>query len=162
MKNALIVIDIQNDYFPVGAFPLEGADVACKQAVYAIQRAKEENWMIIGIQHVGSADAPFFRPGTSGTDLHPSVAAELGNAPVLQKNEADSFYNTGLEELLRGAGVTDIWLTGMMTQHCVTHTALSPQARGMNVHIISEGCAAPTRALSDLALSGLQTRCAVA
>lgn len=34
-----------------------------------------------------------------------------------EKKEADSFYNMGLEELLRGAGITDIWLTGMMTQH---------------------------------------------
>ncbi|WP_268581322.1 hypothetical protein [Escherichia coli] len=46
-------------------------------------------------------------------------------------------------------------------QHCVTHTALSPQGLGMNMHIIAEGCAAPTKALSDLALFGLSARCSV-
>lgn len=161
MKNALVIIDIQNDYFPGGAFPLEGAEEACRNAVLAISKAKEEGWLVTGIQHVATPDAPFFRPGSEGTEIHHSVAAALGNATVLQKREADSFYETGLEELLRGAGVTDLWLTGMMTQHCVTHTALSPQASGMNVHIVSGGCAAPSKAISDLALSGLNVRCKV-
>lgn len=117
--------------------------------------------MVVGIQHVAAADAPFLRPGSPGTDILSAVAGALGSAVVLRKKEADSFYNTGLEGLLRGAGVTDIWLTGMMTQHCVTHTALSPQARGMRVHVLAKGCAAPTRELSALALSGLQARCRV-
>ena len=62
---------------------------------------------------------------------------------------------------MRDAGITDLYLTGMMTQHCITHTALSPQASGMKVHIIAKGCAAPAKALSDLALHGLSARCDV-
>ena len=161
MKNVLIVIDVQNDYFPGGAWPLEGAADAAAEIVGAVRQAYNEGWMVVGIQHIGTPDAPFFRPGSAGTDIEASVATVLGSAVVQQKKEADSFYNTGLEALLRGAGVTHIWLTGMMTQHCVTHTALSPQARGMRVHVLAKGCAAPTRELSALALSGLQTRCCV-
>ncbi|WP_029591594.1 isochorismatase family protein [Franconibacter pulveris] len=161
MKNALVVIDIQNDYFPGGAFPLEGAEQACQEAVLAIRRAQADGWLVIGIQHVATPDAPFFRPDSHGAELHAPVAAALGHATVLRKNEADSFYGTGLEEILHSAGITDLWLTGMMTQHCVTHTALSPQVRGMTVHVLSRGCAAPSRALSELALSGLKVRCKV-
>ena len=144
MKNALIVIDIQNDYFPGGSFPLEAPETACKGAVNAIEKAREEGWLIVGIQHIATADAPFFRPDSEGAKIHPDVVLE-----------------TGLEQLLRDNGITDIYLTGMMTQHCVTHTALSPQGLGMNMHIIAEGCAAPTKALSDLALFGLSARCSV-
>ncbi|WP_336475068.1 isochorismatase family protein, partial [Escherichia coli] len=142
MKNALIVIDIQNDYFPGGSFPLEAPETACKGAVNAIEKAREEGWLIVGIQHIATADAPFFRPDSEGAKIHPDVVAALGDAPVIIKKEADSFLETGLEQLLRDNGITDIYLTGMMTQHCVTHTALSPQGLGMNMHIIAEGCAA--------------------
>ncbi|MCQ4104864.1 isochorismatase family protein [Erwinia persicina] len=161
MKNALIVIDIQNDYFPGGAFPLEGADTACQAAVSAIEKARGEGWLIVAIQHIATADAPFFKPDSEGANIHPSIVAALGDAPVVVKNEADSFYQTRLESLLRDSGITDLYLTGMMTQHCVTHTALSPQGQGMNVHIIAAGCAAPSKALSDLALSGLAVRCRI-
>ncbi|HAI04811.1 MULTISPECIES: isochorismatase family protein [Pantoea] len=161
MKNALIVIDIQNDYFPGGAFPLEAADEACKAAVKAINDAQQKGWLIVGVQHIATAEAPFFRPESEGAAFHPDIAAALGNAPVVVKAEADSFFNTNLEPLLSEHGITDIYLTGMMTQHCVTHTALSPQSQPMKVHIIAAGCAAPTRALSDLALSGLRVRCSV-
>ena len=161
MKNALIVIDVQNDYFPGGAWPLEGAEDTVAEIVGAVRQAYKEGSMVVGIQHVTTPDAPFFHPGSLGTDILNTVAGALGSAVALRKKEADSFYNTGLEALLRGAGIIDIWLTGMMTQYGVTHTALSSQARGMRVHILAKGCAAPTRELSELTLSGLKTRCRV-
>lgn len=161
MKNALIVIDIQNDYFPGGSFPLEATDIACKGAVAAIEKARNEGWLIVGIQHIATADAPFFKPDSEGVKIHPDVVTALGDAPVIIKKEADSFFKTRLEQLLRDKGITDLYLTGMMTQHCVTHTALSPQGLSMKMHILAEGCAAPTKALSDLALSGLSARCSV-
>ena len=161
MKNALIVIDIQNDYFPGGAFTLENADEACKVAVEAIEQAKRDGWLVVGVQHVNSPDAPFFKPDTEGVKTHSAIAAALVDAPIVVKSEADSFFKTNLEQIVREAGITDIYLTGMMTQHCITHTALSPQASGMKVHIIAKGCAAPAQALSDLALHGLSARCDV-
>lgn len=161
MKKALIVIDIQNDYFPGGAFTLENADDACKGAVEAIEQAKHDGWLIVGVQHVNSPHAPAFKPNTEGVKIHSAIAAALGDASIVVKNEADSFFKTNLEQIVREAGITDIYLTGMMTQHCVTHTALSPQACDMNVHIIAKGCAAPAQALSDLALQGLSARCKV-
>ena len=161
MKKALIVIDIQNDYFPGGAFTLENADEACKGAVQAIDQAKRDGWLVVGVQHVNSPQAPAFKPETEGVKIHSAIAAALGDAPVIVKHEADSFFKTNLEQIVREAGITDIYLTGMMTQHCVTHTALSSQARDMNVHIIAKGCAAPAQALSDLALQGLGARCHV-
>lgn len=158
MKNALVVIDIQNDYFPGGAFTLENTDAACKGAVEAIEQAKRDGWLVVGVQHVNSAEALVFNPASEGVEIHKDIAAALGDASIVIKSEADSFFETDLEEILSDAEVTDIYLTGMMTQHCVTHTALSPQARKLRVHIIAKGCAAPTKAMSDLALQGLSAR----
>lgn len=161
MKKALIVIDIQNDYFPGGAFTLENANEACKGTIEAIEQAKRDGWLVVGVQHVNSADALAFKPDTEGVKIHNTIVAALGDAPIVVKSEADSFFKTNLEQIVRDAGITDLYLTGMMTQHCVTHTALSPQASDMKVHIITKGCAAPTKALSDLALQGLSARCDV-
>ncbi|WP_315315517.1 hypothetical protein [Pantoea vagans] len=52
MKNALIVVAIQNDYFPGGACLREETHAACKAGVRAIEKAREAGWLIIGIQHV--------------------------------------------------------------------------------------------------------------
>ena len=162
MSNALVVIDIQNDYFPGGSFTLENADEACKVTVDAIEQAKRDGWLVVGIQHINPPELPFFHPDTEGVKFHPAIAAALGDAPIVVKRQADSFFETDLEQILRDAGVTDIYLSGLMTQHCVTHTALSPQAHGMAIHIIAKGCAAPTQALSDVALLGLSARCRLA
>ncbi|MEO5932511.1 MAG: isochorismatase family protein [Duganella sp.] len=161
MKNALIVIDVQNDYFAAGGFTLENADVACRGAAEAIAQAKRDGWLVVGVQHINAPGAPAFLADTEGVKIHPSIADALGDAQIILKKEADSFFETELEAILRDNGVTDIYLTGMMTQHCVTHTALSPQANGMNVNIIANGCAAPSQALSDLALTGLAARCTI-
>lgn len=161
MKKALIVIDIQNDYFPGGAFALENANEACKGAVEVIEQAKRDGWLVVGVQHVNSPDAHAFKPDTEGVKIHSTIAAALGDAPMVVKSEADSFFKTNLEQIVRDAGITDLYLTGMMTQHCVTHTALSPQVSDMKVHIIAKGCAAPAKVLSDLALQGLSARCDV-
>lgn len=85
MKNALIVIDVQNDYFPGGAWPLEGAEEVAAEIVGAFRQAYKEGWMVVGIQHVTTPDASFFRPGNTGTDIESSVATILGSAVVLQK-----------------------------------------------------------------------------
>ncbi|MDZ5777176.1 isochorismatase family protein, partial [Stenotrophomonas maltophilia] len=73
----------------------------------------------------------------------------------------DSFLGTPLGQTLAAQNVSDIRLVGMMTQHCITHTALSPEAAGLDVTILGAGCAAPTALISDIALSGLAGRCKV-
>lgn len=159
--NALLVIDIQNDYFRGGKFPLEGADEALAHALAAIDGARQAGAMIIAIQHLAPQGAPFFEAGSTGAALHPAIARATAGDHLVTKREADSFFETGLADLLREAGVTAIQIIGMMTQHCVTHTALSPEASGYSVSILGDACAAPTRDLSALALSGLRARLAV-
>ena len=155
---ALLVIDIQKDYFPGGKFPLEGAEEALQHALAAIERAKREGTKIVAIQHLAPAGAPFFEEGSEGARLHPRIEDAVRGDSLVTKHEADSFLDTNLGSLLQAADVKDLEIVGMMTQHCVTHTSLSPGAYGKSVTIIGNACAAPTRALSALALSGLRAR----
>src|SRR3546814_531802 len=148
---ALLVIDIQNDYFPDGKFPLEGADEALAHALSTIQQAREAGAMIVAVQHLAPQGAPFFEEGSTGAALHPAIAAATAGDSLVTKREADSFLQTGLDDLLQEADVTELQIIGMMTQHCVTHTALSPEARGYAVSIFGDACAPPTRQLSALA-----------
>lgn len=161
MKNALIVIDIQNDYFEGGALALENVEAARDAAVQAIEKARQDGWLVVGVQHANPVGAPALVEGSEGARIHPAVEAALGDAPRVTKHQADSFFETDLESMLKEAGITDIHIVGMMTQHCVTHTSLSPQARDFGVHIIGAGCAAPMQMLSDVALQGLSARCDV-
>ena len=158
---ALIVIDVQNDYFTGGRFPLEGADEALQRTLTLIGNARRNGALVIAVQHLAAADAPFFATGTIGAELHPALQSVLDGDTVVIKQEADSFLGTNLGELLKQNDVDAIHLAGMMTQHCVTHTALSPDASGFDITIHAEGCAAPTRALSALAISGLKARFSV-
>ena len=155
---ALLVVDIQKDYFPGGKFPLEGAEGALQHALSAIERAKREGTKVVAIQHLAPAGAPFLEEGSDGAALHPRIADAVRGEVLVTKHEADSFLKTNLASVLQEAGVNALEIVGMMTQHCVTHTCLSPDAHGKSVKIYGDACAAPTRALSALALSGLKAR----
>jgi len=161
MSSALIVVDIQNDYFSGGRFPLENSGLALANALNAIARARQAGELVIGIQHKAPAGAPFLADGSTGAELHPAIAAALQGCTLIEKQQADSFLGTALGSTLAAGGVSAIRLVGMMTQHCITHTALSPEAAPFQVTILGAACAAPAAVLSDIALSGLAGRCRV-
>ncbi len=155
---ALVVIDIQNDYFAGGKLPLEGADDALKNALRLIQGARDRGDLVVVVQHLAPVGSAFLEEGSRGGELHQAIQAATKNDPLVIKHEADSFLRTNLGDLLRRHNVDAIELLGMMTQHCVTHTALSPEAMGISVAIHADACAAPTRDLSSIAISGLAAR----
>ena len=136
MSTALILIDLQNDYFPGGRYPLWNADatLAAVQAEAATARARGE--MVIHVQHIATPGAPFFVPDTDGVAIHPHAFAVAPEAPVIVKHHADSFRDTGLEALLTRHRVEHLRIAGMMTQNCVTHTAISRAAERYRVEVL--------------------------
>ncbi|MFN5328501.1 MAG: cysteine hydrolase family protein [Planctomycetota bacterium] len=158
MKKALLVIDLQNDYFPRGKFPLWNTDVVLENIERAIARANAQGIPVIHIQHVAKGVAPFFNEGTPGADIHPRILTATPNAPVVVKEFADSFEKTNLEETLAKIGVTDLLVCGMMTQNCVTHTAISKAAEKYNVTVVVDCCTTVSEILHQIALHALSTR----
>ena len=158
MKKALLVIDLQNDYFPRGKFPLWNTDVVLENIERAIARANAHGIPVIHIQHVAKGVAPFFNEGTPGADIHARILTATPNAPVVVKEFADSFEKTNLEETLAKLGVTDLLVCGMMTQNCVTHTAISKAAEKYNVTVVVDCCTTVSEILHQIALHALSTR----
>lgn len=161
-KPALIVIDVQNDYFPGGAFPLCNTEATLNAVERAIGKARAKGVPVVHVQHLADPAggvAPFFNAGTRGSEIHDRVKTAAPNAPVVVKHFADSFERTKLFETLEGLGVDQLVLCGMMTQNCVTHTALSRQSdRYKSVKVLTDACTTVSEMLHAIALHALSTR----
>ncbi len=158
---ALLVIDLQNDYFPGGQFPLWNAEetLAAVERVIAVARSK--GVAVIHVQHIANSaagPAPFFNLGTPGAEIHPRIRAAAPESPVVVKEYADSFVGTRLEQVLTDLGVTELLVCGMMTQNCVTHTAISKSAEKYQVCILPDCCTTVSEVLHLIALHGVSTR----
>ncbi len=155
---ALIVIDLQNDYFPAGAYPQYQAEQVLAHTLSAIDIAQQRGWPVVLVQHVGGAEAPFFKTGSDGVKLHSALLAQAPASVVVEKQHADSFLNTTLSDVLRAQNIRELVVCGMMTQNCVTHTALSPAASDYSVRVLSDACSAPDALVHGIALRALSDR----
>ena len=141
MKTALIIIDIQKDYFPGGKYPLVNPLVAAQNAYMLLQCFREHSGYHVHIQHIAlESDAAFFIKGDSGSDIHDSVAHFEGE-PIVYKHEPNSFLNTNLLELLKEWEVERVVICGMMTHMCVDATARAAADFGFHVIVAEDACA---------------------
>lgn len=161
MKKALLIVDVQNDYFTGGKFPLWNTDATLDHIVQAIEAAKAKGVPIVLIQHVANPETSgtsSFAQGSEGGAIHPRILEAAPEAPVVVKAFADGFFNTNLEETLAGLGITDLLVCGMMTQNCVTHTAISRSAEKYNVTILPDCCTTVNEVIHNIALRAVSTR----
>ncbi len=165
MGKALLVIDLQNDYFPGGNFSLWNTEAVLANVESAIELAKAKGIPVIHIQHIANPEqgiAPFFNKNTKGAAIHTRVLAAAPDAPVVVKEFADSFVDTTLEEILSRLGATELLICGMMTQNCVTHTAISKSAEKYKVSILPDCCTTVDEMIHNIALHAVSTRVALA
>lgn len=141
MKTALLVIDIQKDYFPGGKYPLVEPLAAAQKAYVLLQCFREHSGYHVHIQHISlKPDATFFIKGDSGSDIHDSVAHFEGE-PIVYKHEPNSFLNTNLLEILKSWSVERVVITGMMSHMCVDATARAASDLGFKVIVAEDACA---------------------
>ncbi len=141
MKTALLIIDIQNDYFPGGKMELVNPLEAATKAYMLLQCFREHGGHHVHIQHVSlKPDAAFFIKGDSGTDIHDSVAHFEGE-PIVYKHYPNSFRETNLLEMLKGWGIERAVICGMMTHMCVDATARAAADHGFQVMVAEDACA---------------------
>lgn len=146
MNTALLIVDIQNDYFPGGKMELEGALQAGQKAGTLLQCFREHGGKHIHIQHESRRPgATFFIPGTDGIRIHDSVTHFEGE-PIVHKQFPNSFRETNLLEMLRGWEIERVVICGMMTHMCVDATVRAAADYGFQVVIAEDACA--TRALT--------------
>jgi len=161
MGRALLLIDLQNDYFPAGAFPLWNTEATLDAVERAIGRARELGVPVVHVQHVADPAAglsPFFNEGTEGAAVHQRVLAAAPDAPVVVKHFADSFEGTELTKVLGDLDVDELIVGGMMTQNCVTHTAISKAAEAYDVTVLTDLCTTVDEMIHQIALHALSPR----
>jgi nicotinamidase-related amidase len=145
MTTALVLIDLQNDYFPGGAMELVGAEDAVAQARVLLEAFRARALPIVHIQHFAKRpDATFFLPGTPGVNFHVAVEPLVGET-VITKHFPSSFRETTLLENLRAVRASKLAVAGMMTHMCVDTTVRAAADLGFECLLAQDGCA--TRAL---------------
>jgi nicotinamidase-related amidase len=154
MSRALLIIDIQNDYFPGGARPLVAPEAAAANAASVLAAFRDRGEPVVHLQHVWDApDATFMRPGTEGVEIHPAVAPEAGET-VITKAAPNGFAATALERELRGHGVEELVVTGMMSSMCVDATVRAAVDLGFTATVVHDACAAPDLEFGGQAIPG--------
>ncbi|MBT1623985.1 cysteine hydrolase [Curtobacterium flaccumfaciens pv. oortii] len=160
MTRALLLVDIQLDYFPGGAFPLVEPEAAATAARAVLDSFRAAGDLVVHVFHVSTdADATFFVPGTPGLDFHPSVAPVDGE-PILEKHAPNSFIGTGLQELLTDAGVDEVTIVGMMSSMCIDSTTRAAHELGFTATVVVDACAAPDLTLGGVTVPGASVHAA--
>lgn len=140
-KTALIVVDIQNDYFPGGLWTLSKVEAAAAKAAQVIAVFRERGDLVVHIRHeFTSADAPFFRPGSEGAQLHPSVI-NRPDEPVVLKHYINSFRETELKAVLDRNAIEAVVVVGNMSHMCVDGITRAAVDFGYQTTVLHDACA---------------------
>lgn len=142
MKTALLIIDIQNDYFPGGRMVLPGAEEAATRARAVLEAFRSAGAPVIHVRHTTlRPDARFFLPDTEGAKIHESVSPLEGET-IIDKHLPNSFRNTTLDVYLREIGAKRLAIAGMMTCMCVDATARAAFDLGYETILLHDAMAA--------------------
>lgn len=137
MRRALLVIDVQNEYF-IGKLPIVHANRSLKNIIKSMDEASKNNIPIILIQHteVENNSETFIR-GSKEWEIHDEIKKRKHEC-IIEKNFPGSFTETNLEELLRNMNVDTVVVCGYMTQMCCDTTARQASHLGFSVEFLSD------------------------
>ncbi len=138
--NALILIDIQKEYFKGGKRELNQPEAATENAKRILEHFREKNEPVFFIQHINRQEgATSFLPGTDGIEIYPDISPLPGEC-VMVKHAPNSFYQTGLNEKLLENGVSQLVICGMMSHMCIDTTVRAARDFGFPVTLIHDAC----------------------
>jgi nicotinamidase-related amidase len=141
MPSALIIVDIQNDYFPGGRMTLHEIERAAENAARLLAHFRDTGRKTFHIQHTWEdPSAPFFVAGTPGAAIHESVAPRPGE-PVIVKHFPNSFRDSPLLEELRRAGIENLTICGAMSHMCIDATTRAAADLGFGCTVAHDACA---------------------
>ena len=141
MTQALVIVDVQNDYFSGGAMELVGMDDAAHNCRKLLQHFRGQGAPLFHIQHLAARPgATFFVPETDGAEIHASVRPEAGES-VIVKHFPSAFRDTDLHQALQQAGIDELVICGAMSHMCIDTTVRAAFDLGYQCRVISDACA---------------------
>lgn len=129
-STALILIDIQEFYFPGGASELVEPEQAAVQAKQVLNYFRENNGLVVHVKHD-------FEPGGA---IH-ELVKPLPSEKVLTKKEVNCFLETGLNEFLQEHQITYVVLAGMQTHMCLEGGTRAAHDLGYRCTVLGDACA---------------------
>ncbi|MCK4751587.1 MAG: cysteine hydrolase [Bacteroidales bacterium] len=133
-NTALLLIDIQDFYFPGGRLQLENADMAGMNAGLVLDQFRKEGLPVYHVRHN-------FEPGGN---IHQYVKPEAGEK-IISKDQVNAFLDTDLLEILRADSIQTLVVCGMQTHMCVEAAVRAAHDLGFECLLVRDACA--TRAL---------------
>jgi nicotinamidase-related amidase len=141
VKATLLLIDLQNDYFPGGRMELVGIEEAAANARSLLNHFRRAGLSIVHVQHLARRpDATFFLPGSEGAEIHTAVTP-LPGEKVVVKNYPNSFRETGLLEELKTFGSGELVICGAMSHMCIDATTRAAFDLGFSCVLAEDACA---------------------
>ena len=139
--DALVLIDIQNDYFPGGRMELDGMDAAAANARRVLEFFRSRNKPVFHVQHLAlQPGATFFLPDTDGAKIH-SRMAPLAGEPVIRKHFPNAFRDTPLQEKLSGENIDRLTICGAMSHMCIDTSVRAAFDLGFGCRVVADACA---------------------
>lgn len=140
-KRALVLIDVQNDYFPGGKWPLSGIESAADNAAKLLAAARARGDLVVHVRHeFPTAEAPFFTPGSEGARIHAKVH-DVGGEPVVLKHHVNAFRETDLKAILDRHGIEELVICGAMSHMCVDAGVRAASDLGYQCLVVHDACA---------------------
>ncbi len=136
MQRALLVIDVQDEYFH-GGLPVSHPTGSLDNILAAIDAATEQGVAVVVVRHTSPPGGNFFQVGAPEWNLLPQIT-ERPRDLLLDKSLPGSFTGTGLEEWLRKRNINEVAITGYMTQICCDTTSRQAFHRGFSVQFLSD------------------------
>lgn len=159
-ETALILVDIQRDYFEGGSFPLPDMQRAAENAAKLLTSFRKKNSPLWHIQHVELDPAgTFFRPASEGAQIHSSVAPRSPE-PCITKHFPNSFRETILEKDLRARGIGKLIFCGAMSNMCIDASVRAAFDLGFECTVIHDACAASDMGFDGQVLAAAQVHAA--
>jgi nicotinamidase-related amidase len=160
VKQALLLVDIQNDYFPGGKMELAGSLEAGEKAKMLLASFRYRDLPVIHIQHFSvRPGASFFLSGTEGVEFHQTVKP-LEEEAIFRKNYPNSFRETPLLAHLQQKDITRLLIAGMMTHLCIDATTRAAFDLGFECLLAHDACATRTLSFGNLSVPAEQVQTA--
>lgn len=184
-KDALIIVDVQNDFCPGGALAIRGGDEVVPVLNRAIDKFSAAGLPIFATRDWHPEKTSHFKAygglwpvhcvqGTGGADFHPGlhlnkdvVVVSAGMLPTEEGYsgfQATDASGSGLAEVLRRKGVERLFVGGLATDYCVKHTVLDGLKAGFKVTLLVDAVRAVNlspddgeRAIDEMTKAGATT-----
>ena len=141
MTPCLIVVDLQNDYFPGGRMELVGIADAAAKAGRLVDHFRRTESPVIHVQHLSvRPGATFFLPKTDGAAINAAVVPRE-DEPVVVKHYPNAFRETALLAMLRKRGIGDVTVCGAMSHMCIDATVRAAFDLGLTCTVVEDACA---------------------